>query len=37
MSIFNSGFDHVWREKPWNKTEALYFGCHDYRIVAIGS
>jgi len=30
LSLFDSGFGHVWREKPWNKDETLYFGCHDY-------
>jgi hypothetical protein len=30
MAIFESGFDHVWRDKPWGKHEVLYFGCQDY-------
>lgn len=29
-AIFDSGFAHVWREKPWGRDEVLYFGCHDF-------
>lgn len=34
-AIFDSGFAHVWRDKPWEREETLWFGCHDYRRVAM--
>jgi hypothetical protein len=32
QTIFNSGFDYVWRQRPWHKKKVLFFGRHDYNV-----